>query len=64
MGAPKKATHEVVCLSLYMAVGGKLQLIPVGTLLTLTDEQAKSLCGKQKKVKEISDKKTISVGES
>ena len=55
MAAPK-ATHEVVHPKLQMSVGGKLQRIPVGTPLVLTEAQVQSLGAK---VKPIGEKETI-----
>ena len=43
MAAPKKPTHRVAHPRLFLAVEGKLQAMPVGHQLTLTDKQAKGL---------------------
>lgn len=51
-----KVTHEVVHPKLFLAVGGKLQLVPAGTQLLLTDAMAKSLGSK---VKSLAAKKTV-----
>ena len=40
MAAPKKATHIVAHSKQYLAVEGKLQLVPQGTGVVLTKEQA------------------------
>ena len=54
--ANKKPTHVVVHKKLYLAVGGKLQQVKVGTQLTLSEEQANRL---GKKVMSIKESKTI-----
>lgn len=59
MGAPKKATHEIVHPSLYMRVNDKLQQMKVGDQVTLTKDQAKRL---GKKVAEIGKEKAVVVG--
>lgn len=56
MAAPKRNTHEVVHPKLYMAVEGKLQHVPEGTPLILSEDQATSLGGK---VKKLGEKKAI-----
>lgn len=43
MAAPKRPTHIVVHKRLYMAVQGKMEHIPEGRQLTLTEKQAKGL---------------------
>lgn len=58
MAAPKKPTHEVVHPKLRMAVGGKLQRVPKGTQLALSEIQAKSLL-KQGKIVCLKEKKTL-----
>ena len=46
-----KATHTVVHRKQYLAVGGKLQHVPAGTEVTLTEAQAKSLEAKGRVLK-------------
>ena len=48
MAAPKRPTHEVVHPNLNLMVEGKLQRVPVGSPLILSEEQAKRLGGKVK----------------
>lgn len=52
----EKPTHVVVHPKLYMAPGGKLEHVPAGTELVLTDEKAKQLGSK---VASIKEKKTL-----
>jgi hypothetical protein len=53
-------THVVVHNRLYLGVGGKLQHVPAGTEISLTDNQAKSLM-KQGKVRKIGSAKQVKV---
>jgi len=46
-----KATHTVIHRKQYLAVGGKLQHVPAGTEVTLTEAQAKSLEAKGRVLK-------------
>jgi hypothetical protein len=41
--AKSKATHEVIHASLYLMIDGKLQQVPIGTLLPLSGKKAADL---------------------
>lgn len=59
MAAPKRPTHTIVNRNVYMGngkKGSKLQEMPVGKPMVLTDEQAEKLGSK---VKPITDSKTL-----
>ena len=59
MAAPKQPTHEVVHGKLYLAVDGKLQRVPQGSKVILSEEVAAGLGGK---VESLKEKKTLKVG--
>lgn len=56
-----KATHVVIHPSLYLAVGGLLQQMDVGTEITLTKKQGEQMV-KGKKVTPISESSTAKAG--
>lgn len=59
MGAAKKPTHTIVNRNVYLTTGeegAKLQEMPVGKPIVLSDEQAEKLGSK---VKPITDSKTL-----
>lgn len=52
----EKLTHEVVHPKLFLSVGGKLQLVPAGTQLSLTPAMAEGLGAK---VLKLGNKKSV-----
>ena len=56
MATDKKATHEVVHPKLHMRVNDKMQRVPVGTPLVLSEAQATAFGDK---VKPLKGKKTV-----
>jgi len=58
MASQKKATHIMVHKNQYMAIGGKMQRIPVGTEVTLTGATAKAMESKGR-VRKIGDQKAV-----
>ena len=55
MGAPKKATHVVVHKKLYFRVEGKLQKMPVGSEIVLSDNEGND----KTKFRKIGDQKAV-----